>query len=256
MIALTVFFKGLGKAWRQGTGPIGLSSLPNWSVPSLLPCFLPGVACWNPDHLPPSWWGPLTAPVQRSGGMGQDLGLSVSDVPSGPASAWKGFLSLDQGALTFLEWCRILSKGGPGGWGTMGGLRSASWPGLGPGFGGVLGTWGHWPTLPVPSSINGSPQTPGGLDPKAPSISRLTDPGIVGGGMGGSLKVVYRCTCGRTRVAAADLVLQEGLGHSCPLWFFQCQVGLCVPCKGSDSGHGPGDRHKPPTLTVEPRWYL
>lgn len=36
--------------------------------------------------------------------MGQDLGLSVSDVPSGPALAWKGFLSLDQGALTFLEW--------------------------------------------------------------------------------------------------------------------------------------------------------
>ena len=35
--------------------------------------------------------------------MGQDLGLSVSDVPSGLASAWKGFLSLDQGALTFLE---------------------------------------------------------------------------------------------------------------------------------------------------------
>ena len=34
--ALTVFFKGLGKAWRQGTGPIGLSSLPNRSVPSLL----------------------------------------------------------------------------------------------------------------------------------------------------------------------------------------------------------------------------
>ena len=137
----------------------------------------------------------------------------------------------------------------------MGGLRSASWPGLGPGFGGVLGTWGHWPALPEPYYINGSPQTPRGLDPKAPSISRLTDPGIVGGGMGGSRKVVHGCTCGRTRVAAADLALQEGLGHSYPLWFSQCQVGLCVPCKGSDSGHGPGDRHEPPTqgpVTVLP----
>lgn len=120
--ALTVFFKGLGRAWRQGTGSTGLSSLPNWSVPSLLPCLLPGAACWNPDRLPPSWWCPLTAPVQRSRGMGQDLGLSVSDVPSGPASAWKGFLSLDQGALTFLEWspgtesCPSERQGGPG-WG-------------------------------------------------------------------------------------------------------------------------------------------
>ena len=54
--------------------------------------------------------------------MGQDLGLSVSDVASGPASAWKGFLSLDPGALTFLEWspgaeaCPSESQGGPG-WG-------------------------------------------------------------------------------------------------------------------------------------------
>ncbi|CAN0569812.1 unnamed protein product [Rangifer tarandus platyrhynchus] len=164
--------QNLGKAWRQGTGPIGLSSLPNWSVPSLLPCFLPGAACWNPDRLPPSWWCPLTVPVQRNGGMGQDLGPSVSDVPSGPASAWKGFLSLVQGALTFLEWnpgaesCPSERQGGPGEWGTMGRLRSASWPGLGPGFGGVLGTRGHWPALPEPSSINGSPWTPRGLDPR------------------------------------------------------------------------------------------
>lgn len=65
--------------------------------------------------------------------------------------------------------------------------------------------------------------------------------------MGGGLKVVHGCTCGRTCVAAGDLALQEGLGHSCPLWFFQCHVGLYVPCKGSGSGHGLGDRHKPPT---------
>ena len=115
------------------------------------------------------------------------------------------------------------------GGGTIGGLRSAPWPGLGPGFGGDLGTWGHWPTLPEPSSINGSPRTPKGPDLKALFISRLTDPGIVGGGMGGSLKVVHGCTCGRTRVAAGDLTLQVGLGHSCPLWFLQCHVGLCVP---------------------------
>lgn len=61
--------------------------------------------------------------------MGQDLGPSVSNVPSGPASDWKGFLRLDQGALTFLEWspgaesCPSERQGGPGGWGTMGGLR-------------------------------------------------------------------------------------------------------------------------------------
>lgn len=110
-----------------------------------------------------------------------------------------------------------------------------------------MGTWGHWPTLPEPSSINGSPRTPKGPDHKAPFISRPTDPGIVGGGMGGSLKVVHGYTCGRTRVAAGDLTLQEGLGHSCPLWFLQCHVGLCVPCKGSGSGHGLGDCHEPPT---------
>lgn len=128
----------------------------------------------------------------------------------------------------------------------MGGLCLAPWPGLGAGIWGCLGDMGPLaPTLPEPSSIYGSPRTPRGRDPKALFISRLTDPGV-GGGMGGGLKVVHGCTCGRTCVAG-DLALRKRLGHSCPLWFFQCHVGLYVPCKGSGSGHGLGDRHKPPT---------
>lgn len=72
--ALAVFSEGLGKAWRQGTGPSGLCSLPSWSTPSFLPCFLPATPHWNPDPPSGSWWCAVMAPVWRKGGPGPGPG--------------------------------------------------------------------------------------------------------------------------------------------------------------------------------------